>query len=192
MEELINKLKEYMSKLDNRRFINKLLIILIVTVTLLILINLFTSSNQKEQGKVIKKDPDEYNKQMELDYSVVLENKLENILEKLADVGKVNVMITLDDSIEKIPAANITKYKETTDETDSQGGIRKTIREEENKQLLDKSEDILVLKEIQPNIKGVIVIAEGAENGEILERLYNAVQTVLGISSNKVQVFPSK
>src|SRR5699024_6817668 len=112
MEELINKLKEYMSKLDNRRFINKLLIILIVTVTLLILINLFTSSNQKEQSKVIKKDPDEYNKQMESDYSLVLENKLENILEKLADVGKVDVMITLDDSIEKVPAANITKYKE--------------------------------------------------------------------------------
>ena len=51
---------------------------------------------------------------------------------------------------------------------------------------------LTVLKEIKPTIKGVIVIAKGADNLEVKEMLYEAVKTVLGISGNKVEVYSSK
>lgn len=192
METLINKIKEYMSNMDNRKFINKLLIILTLTIFLLVLINGSISPKKDKGSKVINPDLKEYNSEVQLDYSMFLEKRLTSILGELDGVGKVNVMITLDDSSEKVPAANTTKSTETTSESDSEGGTRKIIREDENIQLVNTSGDIVVLKEINPNIKGVIVVAEGAEDGEVLESIYEAVTTVLGVASNKVQVFKSK
>jgi stage III sporulation protein AG len=81
---------------------------------------------------------------------------------------------------------------ETTSETDSEGGKREITREDEVTQLINLSNDVIILKEINPNIKGVIVVAEGADNGVVLETIYEAVKTVLGVSANKVQVFSSK
>ena len=112
---------------------------------------------------------------------------------ELKGVGKVKVMITLEDTIEKIPAFNTNKNSETTSEIDSQGGTREIVREDMSIQTLTSSEGgLMVLKEIKPTVRGVIVIAEGAEDLEIKEMLYEAVKTVLGISGNKVEVYSSK
>ena len=43
------------------------------------------------------------------DYSSLLEKKLEDILSQLKGVGKVKVMITLEDTTEVVPAFNTTK-----------------------------------------------------------------------------------
>jgi stage III sporulation protein AG len=58
--------------------------------------------------------------------------------------------------------------------------------------VVNTSNDVVVLKEVKPSIKGVIVVAEGAEDLVVLETLYEAVKTVLGVAGNKVQIFPSK
>ena len=130
---------------------------------------------------------------MDLDYGTLLEKKLEDTLSKLKGVGEVKVMITLEDTIEKIPAFNTSKNNETTNEVDSQGGTRETIREGMDIQMVTGSEGtLMVLKEIKPTVRGVIVIAEGAEDPEIREMLYEAVKTVLGISGNRVEVYSSK
>ena len=49
----------------------------------------------------------------------------------------------------------------------------------------------IVLKEIRPTIKGVIVLADGAEDLYIKEMLYEAVKTALGIPGNRVEVYSS-
>lgn len=192
MDEILDKLREFMAKMDNRKFLNRLLVILIIFIFLLVALNRLTDFKQGNKKTITKEKKDEYDSIEDLDYSTLLEKKLARILERLKGVDKAYVMITLEDSIERIPASNVTKSTETTDETDSQGGSRKTKREEENRQLINSSDDVVVIKEMNPNIKGVIVIAEGAEDGEVLESIYEAVKTVLGIASNRIQVFPSK
>lgn len=196
MEELIKKLKNYLNNMDNKKTINKLFIILIISVFLLILINGFTSKDNKineDKSLVIKDKDGEYTNIAEIeDYSVILEKKLTEILEKFHGVDKVHVMITLEDSSEKIPATDKTRLVETTEEIDSEGGERKIKREDEKTELLNLSDEIIVLKEVQPNVKGVIVVAEEIEDGIILENIYEAVKTVLGVSANKVQVFTNK
>ena len=131
---------------------------------------------------------------LEDDYSSYLEKKLENILGKLNGVGEISVMITLEDSSEKVPATNTTKTTETTKELDSEGGTREVNREDITSQMVSKSNDgsLVLLKEVKPNVKGVIVVAEGANDLIIMEKLYEAVKTVLGISGNRVQVYSSK
>lgn len=126
------------------------------------------------------------------DYNFSLESRLINMLEKFKGVGKVDVMITFEDSVEKIPASNTIKTIESTKETDSEGGVREINREDTNTQIVNsQSGSPITMKEINPTIKGVIVVAEGAEDPLVLEKLYEAVKTVLGINGNKVQIYSS-
>ncbi|NLN14973.1 MAG: sporulation stage III protein AG [Tissierellia bacterium] len=192
MDELLRKIKNYLENLDNKKFIGNVFVVLVLSIVLLIILNSFTSTDKKDSPRVIKENPTEYNSLMKEEYEGYIEDKLASILSKLKGVGKVDVMVTLEDSSEKIPAFNVTTTREITNESDSQGGVREITREDETKQVVSSTDDITVLKEIKPNIKGVIVVAEGAEDGLVKETLYEAVKTVLGISGNKVQIFPSK
>lgn len=191
MEKIFKKLKEYMKELEDKKFINHLLIILIITVVLLFLTKNLSKPKSNIEPSVLNEDKIEYNNEVN-DYSNLLERKLSSILSKIENAGKVNVMITLEDSKEKIPAMNSNKKSETTREVDSEGGTRDSNREDESKEFINISNDIVILKEKNPNIKGVIVVAEGAGDPLVLENMYTAVRTVLGISANRVQVYKSK
>lgn len=193
VEKLIIKIKKYLEKVNNKKLMNNLFIILIIGIILLIVANIIMGEKKDidiNPGSVeTLDDPINGN----LDYESILEGKLENILSQMAGVNKVKVMITLEDTLEKIPAFNTTQNNETTNEIDSQGGTRETIREDMTIQVATGSEgSFTVLKEIKPTVKGVIVIAEGAENLEVKEMLYEAVKTVLGIPGSKVEVYSSK
>lgn len=193
MEKIIAKIKKYLEKVGDKKFIYNLFIILIIGIILLIIANIFME--QKKDPKIdIELEKTFDNPAInDLDYGSILEVKLEEILSQLKGVNKVKVMITLEDTIEKIPAFNTTKNNETTSEVDSQGGTREIIREDMTIQAVTGGEgSLIVLKEIKPTVKGVIVIAEGAENLEVKETIYEAVKTVLGIPGNKVEVYSSK
>lgn len=194
LDKLLKRIKKHLEELDNKKHIVNIFIIILVSIIILIGSSIFKDNNKSSPSPVIKEKPEEYNSYVQVDYSNYLESKLTKILGKLNGVGTVNVMITLEDSIEKIPATNITKSSEQTTETDSEGGKRDSIREDSSTQIVNTSSDgsIVVLKEVNPSIKGVIVVADGAEDPIILETLYEAVKTVLGVSGNKVNVYSSK
>lgn len=194
MEEFIKRLKKHLEEMSNKKFISNLFIILLLSIIFLLGISIFNDTRNPEESPVIKKEAEDYISEALTDYSYVLEEKLARILSKLKGVGEVNVMITLEDSSEKIPASNITRTTENTTEVDSEGGTRQVVREDENIQLVNQSNDgsLVVVKEIKPTIKGVIVVAEGAEDPLVLEKLYEAVKTVLGVQANRVQVYSSK
>ncbi|MCR2042799.1 stage III sporulation protein AG [Anaerosalibacter massiliensis] len=187
------KIKELLQKITNKKYINKLLIILIVGIMLLITSSIFKQDKEKETIKKNNNIKEKKEENYMEDYAYELEKKLEKILGQIKGAGKVNVMVTLDETTEKIPAVNKTENQEKTNEEDSQGGVREIKREDSSVQVVTKGNDgsILVLKEIKPKVKGVIVVAEGAYDIEVKEQLYEAVKTALGISGNKVEVYSS-
>ena len=182
--------KEFLNKITNKKYINKLIIILIVGKMLLITASLFKDNKKEETTKKDNIEKEIKESDME-DYAYVLERKLEKILSQIKGAGNVDVMITLDETTEKIPAVNKTENQEKTSEEDSQGGVREINREDSTLQVVTKGNEgsILVLKEIKPKIKGVIIVAEGAYDIEVKEQLYEAVKTVLDVSGNKVEVY---
>lgn len=193
MEKLTNKLKDYLNQVNNKEFMRNLFILLIIGIIIFILADIFISEKNKETMRTNEESMIDDTFDMQSDYSSILENKLEDILSQLKGVGEVKVMLTLEDTTEIIPAFNTTKNNETTKEIDSQGGTREIVREDMTIQVVTGDEGSpIVLKEIKPNIRGVIVIAEGAENIEVKETIYEAVKTVLGIPGNRVEVYVSK
>lgn len=194
MEKLIDKIKKHLETIDNKKLINNLFIILILGIILLIIANIFIENRNSNVKTNLESATIEGKLEaMEVDYGVLLEKKLEDILSQLKGVENVRVMITLEDTVEKIPAFNTTKNNETTNEIDAHGGTREIIRDDMTIQVVTNSEGgMIVLKEIKPKVKGVIVVAQGAEDIEVKEMLYEAVKTVLGISGNRVEVYSSK
>ncbi|QQY80612.1 stage III sporulation protein AG [Keratinibaculum paraultunense] len=194
MENLVNKIKKYLETGDNKKIMNNLFIILTLGIILLIITNIFIEDKDNKISTDFETNDDKnVLETIEADYGVLLEKKLEDILSQLKGVGKVRVMITLEDTIEKVPAFNTTKNNEITNEIDAHGGTREIVRDDMTIQVVTSGEGgLVILKEIKPTVKGVIVIAQGAENLEIKEMLYEAVKTVLGISGNKVEVYSSK
>ncbi|NLX71279.1 MAG: stage III sporulation protein AG [Clostridiales bacterium] len=122
-----------------------------------------------------------------------LEVKLQKKLSSIKGAGKVEVMITYSSSKEMVPAVNITESQTTTEEQDSGGGVRKVSQKDVNSQTVTMNDaggtKPLVVKEVEPEIKGVIVIAEGARDIRIKMDLMRAVQTALGVSAQQVEVF---
>ena len=123
----------------------------------------------------------------------IIEGRLKEILQKIKGSGEVEVMVTFELGPEIIPASNTVESKDTTEEKDANGGVRTVISESITQNLVTTNSTSgnspLVLKEIKPQVRGVIVVAEGAEDAEVKMQLYDAVKTVLQISGNKVQVY---
>lgn len=188
MEELINIFKKKIEKMNTKDLISNLFIILIILIIFFVAMNILLG-NRDEESEFIGEQRSET---ISYDYNTELEKKLIGILSKFKGVGQVDVMITFEDSVETIPASNTIRTVENTKETDSQGGMREVQREDTNIQIVNSQSGIpMTIKEVNPTIRGVIVVAEGASNPLVLERLYEAVKTVLGVNGNRVQVYSS-
>jgi len=195
---MLEKIKDMISKDKSKKYTANLIILLCLGVLLVIISNVFFSSDEKKDISLSTRDTvqDKYvntaNNLFE-DYSYTIESKLKDILSQIKGVGKVNVMITLEDTAERIPAFNTTQMNEKTNEKDAQGGAREVVREDLTQQVVTGSgnESLMIIKEVKPKIRGVVVVAEGAEDIVVKEKLYSAVKTVLGISGNKVEIYSS-
>lgn len=188
---MLEKIKEMFSKENSKKFLLNMFTVLIIGIVLLIFSSSFETENNEnenlnnEENNIVKQDS------LINDYANKVEGKLENILSQMKGVGQVKVMVTFKDTAERIPALNTTKSEEISNEEDAQGGTRKVTREESSKQVVvsNESESLVIIKEVNPEVRGVIVIAEGAENIKVKERLYSAVKTVLGIPGNRVEIY---
>jgi len=123
-----------------------------------------------------------------------LEIRLEQTLEEIEGAGEVKVTITLTSSPETIYAINERSSDKRIEEQDQNGGTRVTTEQTAEGQVAtvqDGSsgrETALVVKQNQPSINGVLVVAEGAADPLIRERLTLAVETVLGVKPHQVAV----
>ncbi|KGG81428.1 hypothetical protein Y919_00250 [Caloranaerobacter azorensis H53214] len=194
--KILDLLKE---KFDNNNLMTTLTIIVVLGAIILIATSSFVGETDKKSvpETVLYQESSSVKSNSKIieDYASTIERKLEDILSSIDGVGKVKVMVTLEDTAERIPAINTTRTEEKTSEKDSKGGIREVSKQNYSEQIVVNNSDddsLVIIKEVKPKVKGVIVVAEGADDLYIKEKLYEAVKTVLGISGNRVGIFSSK
>lgn len=110
-----------------------------------------------------------------------LEERLEAILSRIDGAGKVSVMITYDSGSTLVTAEESTR---TTGGNGSSESVKPSTVSGGG------SQSPIVLTEIMPKIRGVIVVAEGADNIRVRVELQNAVMTVLAAEPSAISVFP--
>ncbi len=107
------------------------------------------------------------------------EERLKEILEDIDGAGKVSVMITYYGTNEKNIAYE--KRKNTT----LVGGGNESYDE---KAVMNDGEP-MVINEVYPKVKGVIVTAAGADNVSVKEKLTRAVMAALDVEAHKICIY---
>lgn len=127
-----------------------------------------------------------------------MEKKLEGILGAVDGVGSVSVTVSLENGPQKVYASNANTNERKIEENDSSGGHRITTETTENDQMVlaqpasMNGQQPVVVKELRPEIAGVLVVAEGAEDSEVKVILSRAVQTLLNIPAHRVVILPKE
>ena len=122
------------------------------------------------------------------EYGSALEKKMEKILSDINGAGKVSVMITFDSGVEIITASTVSKQSNTVID-DYSGGYRETKSVTENDSPLIINGKAVVLKEIEPTVKGVVIVSEGAGSVRVKIELTKAVSTLLSLQPEKIEIF---
>lgn len=125
-----------------------------------------------------------------------LEDRLKEMLQKMIGVGKVDVMITVESTEEKIVERNINSTESTTDETDRNGGKRHLTTVTSDGQVVlyqaSDGQQPLITKIINPRIRGVLIVAEGAEDAAVRKLIIQAVEKGMNVVPTRISVVPSK
>lgn len=199
-----------MRKIGNKKSIENLVVFVIILVATIIFINYIWNSDKKKnnspssnQNTILAENinqPVNITNNGESDVSGnmsnSLEKQLENILKNLEGVEDVNVLITYSETNKIVPMYNEDNSQSTTKEEDTQGGVR-TINENSTKKEVVYQENngqknIVTSTVVTPEIKGAVILAKGANNGDVKSNIIQAVEAATGLPTHKIQVFEMK
>ena len=139
---------------------------------------------EKKEEKTVQTDQNDA-------YVSALENKLVHILENVDGVGRVEVMITLKSSKESVLNKDLSEERQTEQEKNSD--TQKTNKNEKRQEETILSDSVgnsapYVVKELEPEIAGIIISCEGAENKVVAASVLEAAQVLFGVSANHIKV----
>lgn len=205
LKESIKKFKESISKQkeqNNKKNIENLVVFLILLIITIIAINTIwggkkEETNQENGNTSYKKLAENINNSIDSNNSQLneynLEENLEDILSKIAGVGKVKVLVTYSETSEVVAMYNEKNTLNNTEETDTNGGVRKIEKTDTDKEIIYEEKNgqktPITQKVIMPKIEGAIVTAEGASDPAIKTNIIQAVSAATGISTYRIQVF---
>lgn len=181
--------------------LNTLMIIAAAGVLLMVLANLFSpdspTSKSADTGAVEKTNEQRLTVNSQQDITSLektMAKNLEEVLSQINGVGDVKVNINLASTAERDFAVNKNIDSKNTQEHDPRGGNRTITETNEQDQMVlvrehqGSSEDPVVVKEIKPEVKGVIVLAEGVRDPVIKADVMKAAQVYLDIPLYRVIV----
>jgi hypothetical protein len=152
---------EFLNKLKNFKGLGFIAVGIIAGIILIIIGNLdFTTSESKP---VIEP---------EINYTQELEDKIIKLIERIDGVSGVNVMLTLESGNEFVYAQN------------RNGEIRDYVVINE----ADRSETLTIVKEINPQVRGIAVVCIGGNNPVIQSQIINLLSTLFNLSTNRIYV----
>lgn len=178
--------KDFLSKLCNDEKYKKWIIVCGLIGIALIFLSGFFKGGQKT------KDVDTDNITTE-QYISSLEQNLVNIVSSIYGAGKTKVLVTLENGKETVYATEEKKNKEASEDKANGETTRRQESDDSEKRYItiknsDGTEMALAVTELQPTIKGVVVVCAGGDNPDVKERIVSAVTTALNITSKRVCV----
>lgn len=145
------------------------LLAIVITIIIIVLflssnfnLSIFTSERQTDKG-----------------YQNELEVKIENLIKKIEGAGKTSVIITTDGtSKEEVLKESVTTYE---------NGVKKTI---ESAVMINGKP--YVIKTYNPNVLGVVVVCEGANNLSVKLSITEILTTTLNVDCENIKILKMK
>ena len=179
----------------SKKKIENLIFLILILIITLIIMNAIWNGDKKTTEKT--EDTNTTGKTLAYEENTSskdeLEQRLENILSTIKNVGQVKVLINYAESSSTVPLYDETTTTSSTEEGDSSGGTRNVTETEVQKEVIfsesSGEKEPVTQKTVMPVIQGAIITAEGASDATVRTNIINAVGAVTGLSMDKVQVF---
>lgn len=179
----------FLKKIKNIKHIEIIVCIIFISLLLLIYFVGFKGTSAKDETTFTSSVQGELNFVTSSAFARETEDKLVSIIEGLKGVNSARVMVSVKEGSEIVIANSI--KEETIYSSDGESKnvtiVKTPIIVTEN----GESKPI-ILMEVLPIVNGVIVVADGAEDINVKLNIYRAIQAILTISSENIQVFAGK
>ncbi len=182
-ESVLEKVKKWMHSGKGRRWQNGILAAGILGIVL-IGVSSFLPKGDKEEASTADARAAKLSTE---DFIRRTEEKLTAIVHSIEGAGECKVMVTLENGVEYVYA---TEERVNTDRQEGDGEISQ--RDDSDKSVIvvdtgDGKQGLLVT-EIQPTVKGVVIVCEGGDQPVVQQRVIDTVTTALNLSSKRVCV----
>ena len=175
MSKLKDKLSLFWQKIKKIKHIE---IYIIIFLALVVGVIYFSNLSAKKQNNspTTKDDNIVTNFSSSQEYATFLENKLESVLNDLDGTKEVSVMLTLEKGFEYV-------YLTEEENRTTSNGTQVTTT---NVVLIDGKP--VIIQEIYPTIKGLLVLVKGENSISTKMNIISAIQTVIDIDANKINI----
>lgn len=207
MKRIIDKLFRSEQKGDNEKLSWKpryFIVLGLVGVLLLMISNLFSGKDEDQTDitrNEIEEQEIETGKQAEEGLTSDIEQlarsyeeDLSSMLNKIQGVSESEVMVNLDSTDVKVYEKNLISGTQTTSEEDRNGGTRQVEDRTEDTQVVlirqGDTETPILVQTKRPEIRGVFIVAKGADQASIKSWIIEAVSSVLDVPSHRISVMP--
>lgn len=158
---------------------NKIKVVVIVGLVgvLLIMVSEFLPKKDKDTGSIEKGATQ--SSAAFITYKEETQKQLQKIISEIDGVGKCAVFVTFENTSESVYAYN------STLETNDKGEKKEydyVILNGEN------GDEPMLVKEVEPTVKGVVVVCEGGDNSAVRSSIIDSVTSAFVISSNRIAV----
>lgn len=160
----VNDVKEKINKAIG--FFEKYKLALIVLVIGLVLISFPTTKKTEEKAIVTETE------QMPEDQ---LEEKLQRVLQQIDGAGRVEVVLTVKESQQKILASDETESESRTVTVQSSDGT-----------------ETVTVKSLYPVYRGALVVCDGADDQKVKLDIVTSVAALTGLGTDKITVVKMK
>ena len=122
-----------------------------------------------------------------------IQNNIADMVSNIEGAGKSKVLITLDEGEEIIYLAEKKENSQViTDENSYNQNLKRKTDDIEKKYITTKdsngNETPVIIKKIEPKIRGAVISCQGAKNQEVRENIIKMVSVALDINSSKICV----
>ena len=173
-------------------------VVYVLLLLLLIVIALPVKKKDKNTGNNEREVEQGTSSQKERDTTQVeaMEQELSNALSKVDGVGKVDVVITLESTNQKIVEKD-RPTSENSEKTDGEGrNSLVSSGSTEESTVYEKSSDggqsPYVVSETFPEVRGVLVIAEGGDNAAVKQQISEGIMALFRVDAHKIKVMKMK
>ncbi|MDR0314834.1 MAG: hypothetical protein LBH71_02655 [Oscillospiraceae bacterium] len=128
----------------------------------------------------------------EQNYKEQIENDLKKLISSIDGAGKTKVMVTLDSGTKSIYAID-EAFDESNDISTNGENSDERYKHNSKKEYIivknsENDETGMVIEVMQPQIRGVAVVCEGANSAVVKQNITDTITAVLNISSTRVSI----
>lgn len=156
---------------------------------LLLVITEFTSTTDDNVEKVAKATNKDTQYTYEQKYKCQIQSELQKLISSIDGAGQTKVMVTLDSGSKSVYAVD----EKVDDNTDTQQGDTNYKKNNDYSRQTEhiivnssKDDEGLVIEVLQPKVRGVAVVCQGADSAMVRKDITDTVTAVLDIDSNRV------